>query len=56
MDLPKMKCCLCAQKLIVFICKCKKIVCIQHRNKHSCTFKEELFKVEGIVKDKISKI
>ena len=51
-----MKCCLCKQKLILFTCKCKKIVCIEHRNQHNCTFCEKLFKIEGIVKDKISKI
>lgn len=51
-----MKCCLCSQTLILFTCKCSKIVCITHRHTHSCTLSHELFKVEGITKDKITKI
>ena len=51
-----MKCCLCAHQLILFTCKCSKIVCITHRHKHSCTIKEELFKVQVITKEKVIKI
>jgi hypothetical protein len=53
-----MKCFVCKKThIIVFTCKCGKIVCLKHRmqEEHTC-IQPELFKVESYSKDKIIKI
>ena len=54
-----MKCFVCKKNhVIVFTCKCGKIVCVKHRMQedHECVQEQELFKVESYSKDKIIKI
>ena len=54
-----MRCAQCnKKKIILLICACGKEVCIDHRipELHSCTKKNELFKLEKLIKEKIIKI
>jgi hypothetical protein len=54
-----MKCFVCKKKtIIVFTCKCEKVVCLKHRlpEEHKCEQEQSLFKVETFIKDKIIKI
>jgi predicted nucleic acid binding AN1-type Zn finger protein len=54
-----MKCSHCKKKTaIILTCACGKETCIEHRmpEKHDCTKKNELFKIEKLIKEKIIKI
>jgi len=54
-----MKCAHCKKThSIIVTCKCGKSLCLKDRfpDKHLCTYMDELFQIEKIVKEKIIKI
>ena len=54
-----MKCSYCKKKkAIILTCGCGKEMCIDHLmpEKHECTKKNELFKIEKLIKEKIIKV
>jgi len=54
-----MKCVHCNKKTTLLVtCKCGKLLCLKHRfsDKHICSYVDELFKIEKIVKEKIIQI
>jgi predicted nucleic acid binding AN1-type Zn finger protein len=54
-----MKCSYCKKThVVLFTCKCGKPLCLKDRfpDKHECTYIDELFQIEKVVKEKIIKI